>query len=139
MNLIPSHFGLNNPRRRQFVRYLLTGGVNTAFSYGVYVAFTWFLSGYVRGAYMFAAVFGNVLTISFSYLNYKFFVFKTRGNYLREYLRAYVVYGGVALLGLALLPFLVEVLGVNPYLAPLVIIPVTVLCSFFGHKHYSFR
>ena len=139
MNSILAYFGVNDPRRRQFIRYLLTGGVNTAFSYAVYVAFTWFLSGYVRGAYMIAAVFGNVLTISFSYLNYKFFVFKTRGNYLREYLRAYLVYGGVALLGLALLPFLVEIVGINPYLAPLVIIPVTVLCSFLGHKHFSFR
>lgn len=130
---------LDQARCRQFIRYLLTGGVNTAFSYAVYVALTWFLSGYVRGAYMIAAVLGNVLNISFSYLNYKFFVFKTRGNYLREYLRAYLVYGGVALLGLALLPFLVEVLGIDPYLAPLVIIPVTVLCSFLGHKHFSFK
>jgi len=130
---------LNKSRYRQFTQYLLTGGINTAFGYAVYVAFTWLLSGRVRSAYMIAAVLSNILAITFSYLTYKFLVFKTRGNYLREYLRVYLVYGGVMLLGLAVLPFLVEVLGINPYLAPLIVIPVTVLCSFLGHKHFSFR
>lgn len=123
----------------RFVRYLVTGGVNTAFGYGVYAGLTWLLSGRVPWAYMVSAVLGNIVAITFSYVTYKIFVFKTPGNYLREYLRTYVVYGGTTLLGLVLLPFLVEVLGMNPYVAPLIIIPVTVLSSFLGHKHFSFK
>jgi len=126
-------------RVSQFLRYLVTGGVNTAFGYGVYAGLTWLLTDRLRGAYMVAAVASNILAITFSYATYKVFVFKTRGHYLREYLRTYLVYGGVTLLGLALLPLLVEVLGVNAYLAALLLIPVTVLCSFLGHKHFSFR
>jgi putative flippase GtrA len=52
----------------QFVRFLLTGAVNTAFGYGVYAGLTWALTGRIPGAYVVAAVLGNVLAITFSYL-----------------------------------------------------------------------
>lgn len=123
----------------QFVRFLLTGAVNTAFGYGVYAGLTWALTGRIPGAYVVAAVLGNIIAITFSYLLYKLVVFRTRGNYLREYIRTFMVYGGVTVLGLLLLPVMVEIMGINPYLAPLLILPFTVLSSFFGHKHFSFR
>lgn len=123
----------------RFGRYLLTGGANTLFGYGVYAGLTTLLFGRISRAYLVSAILSTIFGVTFSYLTYKIFVFKTKGNYLREYFRTYLVYGGSTLIGLVLLPLLVEVLGINPYVAPVIVIPSTVILSFWGHRHLSFK
>jgi putative flippase GtrA len=89
------------------------------------------------------AVFVNV---SVSFLGYKWFVFRTKGNYLREYSRSFSVYlptlsiNAVAIAPLTALirratPFPHEA----PYIAGAVLTVFTVVLSFFGHRHVSFR
>jgi putative flippase GtrA len=129
---------LDNSESRQFARYLLAGGANTVFGYGIYAALNYALTDLFPYAYLAAAVLGNIIAITLAYINYKFFVFKTKGNYLKEYLRFYVVYGFSLVLGLILLPFFVEVLLINSYLAGALLLPITVLISFIGHKNFSF-
>ena len=152
----------------QFVRYLLVGGWNTAFGYFTYVALTWLFSRHVSHGYMYAAVLSNVINISVAFLGYKWFVFRTRGNYLREWMRCFVVYGTAALPSLFVLPVLVNALvyllhvpagniaghatqfqltsqymrntfWTAPYIAGAILTGTTVVFSFFGHKHFSFR
>lgn len=130
----------------QIVRYLVVGACNTLFGYGVFAGLTYLLSGKIPAAYMIASVIGWVVSISFAYLGYKFFVFRTKGNYLREYLRCFAVYGASALVNLALLPVLVAALRAvlargeaAPYLAGALLTCGTVIFSFLGHKHFSFR
>lgn len=130
----------------QLLRYLLVGGWNTLFGYGSFAVLNVLLTDKVPYAYMFANVFSNVIAITVAFLGYKWFVFKTRGNYVREYLRAFTVYGFAAILGLALLPMLVVCVGLVvhdrklvPYIAQALAIPIVVLSSFVGHKRYSFR
>lgn len=122
---------------RQEVRYLIAGGWNTVFGYGVYAGLLYLFQPWVH--YMVIAVAGNVLAITMAYATHKLFVFRTKGNVLREYVRFYGVYGVTAVLGLAALPFCVEVLGMSPYVAPLLIMGVTVAVSYLGHKHFSFK
>ena len=122
---------------RQEVRYLMAGGWNTVFGYGVYVWLLWLFQPQVH--YMVIAVATNVLAITMAYATHKLFVFRTQGNVLREYLRFYGVYGVTAVLGLVALPLCVEGLGMSPYVAPLLILGVTVVVSYFGHKHFSFK
>jgi len=131
--------------RAQLLRYLIVGAWNTLFGYSVFAGLTYVLTGHVPYAYMVANVLSNVVAITVAYVGYKLFVFKTKGNYLREYLRFYVVYGAAMLLGLALLPVFVVLVGLVlprpalvPYVAQALVIPVTVLSSFVGHKRYSF-
>ena len=130
----------------QFGRYLLVGVWNTAFGYGLYAAFTALLSRYVSRSYLPALVLSNLVSITVAFLGYKWFVFKTQGNYVREWLRCASVYSGGLLLALATLPFLVyffgSVLGYSqqaPYLAGVIQTGVTAILSFFGHRHISFR
>ena len=68
----------------QFLRYLLVGAWNTVFGYLTYAVLTWVLSRHLAYGYLYAAVFSNVIAISVAFLGYKWFVFKTHGNYLRE-------------------------------------------------------
>jgi putative flippase GtrA len=119
------------------LRYLVTGGVNTAFAYGMFALSYYVLAAHVH--YMFTLVSTTVLNITVAYVNHKFFVFRTRGNYLREYLRYYVVYAAPIALGFVVFPLGIEVLHLNAYLTQALNTVVTVVLSYLGHKHISFR
>jgi putative flippase GtrA len=130
----------------QFWRYLLVGTWNTAFSYAMFALFTRMLEKVVPQSYMAASVLSSFFSITVSFLGYKWFVFKTKGNYLREWLRCLGVYGSNIAFGLLALPMLVYVLRrtphtqrMAPYIAGAMLTGVTVLVSFFGHKHFSFK
>lgn len=134
-------------RHSQLLRYLVVGAGNTVVGYGSFAALNFMLTDRLPYPYMFASAGSSVFAISVAFLGYKFFVFKTKGNYLREYLRTYVVYGTSTVLGLVLLPVLVALVGlvmdenrrIVPYIAQALTIPLVVTASFFGHKRYSFR
>lgn len=131
---------------RQFLRYILVGGFNTVFGYGLFALLNWLTRGLGSYNYLYAAVVANVVAISVAFLGYKWFVFRTRGNYLIEYIRCFGVYGSSALINLAGLPILVPILRRSlhqperaPYLAGAILTVVTVVFSFLGHKNISFR
>ena len=130
----------------QFIRYLLVGGWNTAFSYGCYALLTAVLANVVPYSYMVASIISSLLIITVSFLGYKWFVFKTKGNYLREWVRCLAVYSGSIALGFVLLPMLVYLIShytryqhQAPYIAGALLPLITVGVGFFGHKHISFR
>ena len=122
--------------RSRPARYLLAGGWNTLAGYGIFVIFYYLLSGQVH--YFIILTIITVINITISFLSYKLFVFRTRGNYLREYLRFYVVYAIPITLGFLLFPVFVKGMKINPYLAQALILVITVIISYFGHKHISF-
>jgi putative flippase GtrA len=137
------------PQRAQFwqvVRYLLVGGFNTCFGYALFVAFNYlFRSLGVYGSEI-ASLLGNVIAITVAFLGYKWFVFRTRGNYLREWLRCLSVYGSSMLFALVMLPPLTLLLRrwyghsqMASNVAAAILTVVTVAASYFGHKHFSFR
>jgi putative flippase GtrA len=137
------------PQRAQFwqvVRYLLVGGFNTCFGYTLFVAFNYlFRSLGVYGSEI-ASLLGNVIAITVAFLGYKWFVFRTHGNYLREWLRCLSVYGSSMLFALVMLPPLILLLRrwyghsqMASNVAAAILTVVTVAASYFGHKHFSFR
>lgn len=130
----------------QLVRYLLVGGFNTAFGYGLFALLNWSFTGLGSYSYMYAAVLSNLIAITVAFLGYKWFVFRTRGNYLIEWIRCLGVYGSSMLISLAGLAVLVPVLrrGLHrpelaSYIAAAIMMVVTVILSFLGHKNISFR
>ena len=133
--------------RRQLIRYVLIGASNTLIGYLVYATltaiFTRITSFY---PYVFAAISANLVNITVSFLGYKWFVFKTKGNYLAEWLRAMAVYTTSITITTIALPLLVGLLRhttpfprASPYLAGAIICAASVTMSFFGHKHFSFK
>jgi putative flippase GtrA len=131
---------------REIIRFVIVGGWNTVLGYGLFAGSNYLLADRIPHAYMVACVIANVIAISVAYVGHKFVTFRTRGNYLREYLRFYIVYGATALLGLALLPLTVALIGLVvatkshvPYIAQAVLIPINVVASYLGHKRFSFR
>lgn len=130
----------------QFARYILVGGFNTVFGYSVFALLNWLLRGLGSFAYMYAWFVANIIAITAAFLAYKWFVFRTRGNYLIEWLRCFGVYGSGMLFGAVALPITVTILRRTmhkpeqaPYIAVALLTVVTVMLSFIGHKHFSFR
>jgi putative flippase GtrA len=130
----------------QFTRYLIVGVWNTFFGYSLYALFTALLTPRLRFAYLYASVFSNLIAITVAYFGYKFFVFKTKGNYFVEWFRCILVYGSGILPGLVVLPLLVGGLHYGfhldrsaPYIAGALWTALTVIYTFFGHKNFSFR
>jgi putative flippase GtrA len=129
----------------QVARYLVVGLWNTAFGYGTYALCVFLLEGRVPAAYLVASLLASLLNITVSFLGYKWFVFRTRGNYLKEWLRCLMVYSGSIGLGLVLLApavYLVEHVTGDarsaPYIAGAVVLGVQIVASFFGHQRFSF-
>ncbi|MFA6104532.1 MAG: GtrA family protein [Victivallaceae bacterium] len=119
------------------VRFLITGVWNTLFGVLVYIVLYEGLKQWVN--YLVLAVPANILAITNAYICYKLFVFKTRGNIVREYLRFYVVYGGAMLMGMALMFGMVSGLGLNPVISQILCVPISLIFSYCSHRNYSFR
>jgi len=121
---------------KQFIRYLFVGAWNTFFGYGIFALMYFLLSRWIN--YILIAIICNVIAITVAYAGYKLFVFRTKGNYLQEYLRFYIIYGFTMILGLVLLPIFVELFKINVYLAQALAMILCVGVSFIGHRNFSF-
>jgi len=135
----------------QFLRYLIVGAWNTLFGYAMYAAFVMLYDHIFHHRDLLlivdlASITAIPINITMSYLCYKFFVFRTHGNYVREWLRCFAVYGIGMLPPLVVLPFLTRFFQrlphlqqSAPYVAGAVMTCFTVIYSYFGHKKFSFR
>ena len=118
------------------LRYLMVGILNTVVGYGLGVGS--YMVGHPYFSLIGIGIISNVLAITFSFMTYKYIVFQTQGQWLREYARAYLVYGSTALFGIALLWFLVGQLVLSIWLAQAIIVIVTTVSSYLGHSRFTF-
>jgi putative flippase GtrA len=131
------HFQKNYDSYKQKLSYLIVGFFNLCFGYGSGLLLYHFL--YPRIGIIAIGAIGNILSITFSFLTYKIFVFKTKGNWLIEYLRAYSVYGFIAIFGIFCLWFMVEIILLPFWLSQGFIIILGFLLTFFLHKNFTFK
>jgi putative flippase GtrA len=86
-------------------------------------------------------------TLQCPFVGYKLFVFKSKGKLLYEYARSFLVYLPSLFLNAVVIAPLTALLRhmfpshapQAPYIAGAILAVVTVVISFFGHKHVSFR
>jgi putative flippase GtrA len=131
----------------QFLRYLVIGGWNTVFGYSCFFLMNRWLSTFIHAyPYIVAALASSLINITVAFLGYKWFVFRTRGNYLREWLRTLTIYSGSIIFStLALAPLVGLIRHTTryqseaPYIAAAILAIFTVIASFLGHRHFSFR
>jgi putative flippase GtrA len=121
------------------------GGVNTVFGYSTFALLTAGFDRITPSGYIIAGMLASVVNITFSFLTYKRFVFKTKGNYFREWLRCVAVNSGGNALNTVLLPVFVFAIrpwtvftAGAPYIAGALLIGLSAVWS-LGHRNYSFR
>ena len=130
----------------QFGRYLVVGVWNTLFGYGLFAGTTALLSRFVPYAYVIAVPLSSLVNVTVAFLGYKWFVFRTSGNYLREWARCVAVYASGVALAMIALPLAVMTLqyaiGLRqsaPYVAGALVMGFGLVYNFLGHKKFSFR
>jgi putative flippase GtrA len=165
----------------QFARYIGIGIFNSFFGYISFVVVFTLLNTALPGRLLYltvilASVLATPLNITISYLGYKFFVFRTKGNYLGEWLKCFAVYGAGMIPGLVVLSALTRFLqsmihdraaslhiflsaverhlsgsplaflqhiatgkAMAGYIAGAIVIGVSTIYSFVGHKKVTFR
>ena len=121
---------------RQEIRYLIGGAWNTAFGYSVALILYQLLSKLLSAAVI--SLIASVIAISMTFLTYKLYVFRTRGNWLREYLRSYLVYGASAIIGILSMAILVDHLRMEFWLVQAIIMTGIVVFSYFANRYFAF-
>ncbi|WP_051973541.1 GtrA family protein [Cryobacterium sp. MLB-32] len=125
--------------RDQRIRFLAVGATNTFVGYLVFSAFTLWVFADVPLGYLLSLAVSYVVGISLAFVLYRRFVFPVHGHVVRDFARFVSVYVVAIGINAAALPLLVEGARVPPLVAQLLILVVTTLLSFFGHKKFSFR
>ena len=165
----------------QFGRYIAVGVFNTLFGYASFVVVLTLLNralpvNWLSLTVVLASVISTPVNITVAYFGYKFFVFRTQGNYLLEWLKSFAVYGTGMIPGLVALSALTRLLqaeihrrgaalhalltaveghlsgptlllvqrvatgkAMAGYIAGAVVIGLSTVYSFVGHKHVTFR
>jgi putative flippase GtrA len=122
--------------KEQGLGYLICGGINTLFGYFGSIGLYYLLEGLLSTFLIIVII--KIMTITFSYLTYKMFIFKTKGNWIREYFRCYVSYGAVSILTMGMLLVLVDYLKISFWVAQLFTIIIAASFSFVAHSYYTF-
>jgi putative flippase GtrA len=99
----------------QFFRYLCVGAFNTLFGYICFAIALTLLNALLPAGFLYltvilASILSTPLNITVAYLGYKFFVFRTKGNFLSEWIKCFAVYGTGMIPGLVALSALTRFL-----------------------------
>ena len=119
-------------------KFLIVGFLNTVFGYSIGLV-NYFLFFELIGI-IGVGILNNIINITFAFIMFKRFVFKTMNtNWFFEYLRSYVVYGVKAIVGIFVLWLFVSILNINIYISQAVAMLVTIFLSYKGHKNFTFK
>ena len=118
------------------IRFVIVGGINAAFSYLIF-AIALFLLG--QEHYQLCVVLQWTLSSVFSYLNQKFFVFGTKGNYIKEYLKCCTTWGVSFVLNVIILEILMRFVMKNAYIAQFISIFVVSIVTYVLFKYFAFK
>lgn len=119
------------------INYLLVGFANTVIGYVIGVATYRFLDSTL--GIIWVGIISSILSITVSFATYKIFVFKTKGMWLEEYIKAFLVYGSTAIIGVGLLWGLVDIMNISIWIAQAITMGITFIVSYMGHAKFTFK
>ena len=122
--------------KQKGLHFLLVGIWNTVFGIGLYTAAVLWLG---QRHYLWLSLIVGFIAVVQAYLCHKFFVFKTQGHYLTEFVKFYTVYLVSAPIGLGLMYICVDILQISAVYANILVTGVITIFSFIGHNWFSFR
>ncbi len=117
-------------------RFFIIGGINAAISYVIY-AIVIFILG--EGYYQLAIALQWLLSSVTSYINQKFFVFCTKGNYLKEYMKCCSTWVVSYFLNAIVLEIFVRYLIKNVYIAQFISLFIVSIVTYILFKFFAFR
>ena len=118
------------------IRFLFIGCVNAGISYVIF-AIALFLLG--EKYYQIAVALQWSISSIFSYLNQKFFVFCTKGNYLKEYIKCCTTWLVSYIINVLILEFLMHYILKNAYIAQFLSIFLVSVITYVLFKYFAFK
>ena len=119
-----------------FIRFLIIGSINAGISYIIYA-----ISVFVLGEahYQLCVALQWIISSVISYLNQKFFVFCTKGNYISEYLKCCTTWAISYLLNVIILEILVRFIIKNVYIAQFIALFLISISTYILFKVFAFK
>ena len=121
---------------KQGIKYVLVGIWNTIFGLIVY---TVLIKIFGPKHYLLLGIPSNIIAVTNAYICYKFIVFKTKGNIIKEYLKTYSVYGVSMLCGFIFMYLFVSIFKQDAIISNIIVTLILTVISFLGHKYFSFK
>jgi putative flippase GtrA len=122
---------------KQRWRFLLVGAWNTAFGYGLFAGLYLWLGQEIH--YLIILLLAHAVSVTNAFLGHRYLVFRSQGPIVWEFMRFNLSYLGALLLGMAGMPFLIEVCGLYPLHAQAMLLVIGLIFSYIAHKYYSFK
>ena len=117
--------------QKQWFRFVIVGAFNTGFSYTVYAVFIFFGANYAFANFM-----GLALGILVGFRTTGRLVFDNTDN--KRFYRFVLVWGVIYLITTLTIGRLIST-GFNEYEAGLIVLPLSVMLSYFLQKNFVFR
>ena len=123
--------------RKRLSRYFIVGIWNTAFAYMLLVILYEMLHSHLH-----TIVIGTgaaVINVAQSFFVHKIFVFKTKGYWIQELGKSYIVNAFAVAVGTLFLWLLVDILNLIIYMAQAAVTLALAIISYIGHLTFTFR
>jgi putative flippase GtrA len=125
-------------KKKNFPKYCIIGLCNTIFSYFSGILFFYFC--YENFGALFVTAVASLINIFFSFLNYKFFFFKTETKYFfTEYLKINFFQFFLIFLNSLMLWILIEKINVNIYFTQFILSIINVIISTIINFKFVFK
>lgn len=118
----------------QKLRFLLVGGFNTVFSYGLFVL----MVAAIGIPYKIAIAAGYIISTNVSIFTMRYYVFRSKGSLKKEYAKAWGVYLTTMLINYAAMYAMVDLGAVNELLAQGIYTVLITVFTYLMHKYFSF-
>lgn len=118
------------------IRFLLVGGFNTCVSYLIFIIS---LHLFGEAHYQLSVALQWSISSVFSYINQKFFVFCTKGNYLKEYFKCCTTWVISYTCNALMIELFVRYLNINVYLAQIMAVLIASVLTYILFKYFAFK
>jgi len=130
------------------LRFLLVGGFNTVFAWSVFAALNWLFTVInERAGWNFpeillanaALIIQYAITINVSFITMRYYVFRSHGNFWREWAKAWSVYILLYAVNAPSISFLMWAFKLDAWWEQAIYLVFSTIVTFLLHKYYSFR
>jgi len=133
----PAARGFRQLLRGRILRFILTGGLNSVFSYSLFAALQVTLGH--QAHYLVILFVSNIISILEAYVMQRWLVWRVRGHWWQELARFSGVYLLVLVINAVLLPIFHELAGIPILAAQAVIMLINAFATFTIHRRFTFK
>lgn len=119
------------------IRFLFAGIFNTLVGLATYPILYFALSSYELH-YLKILALSQIVCVCIAFITNKFLVFRTRGNFMTEFIKFIVFHLTYFFINLISLPVLVEFFNFNPVTGQVLFAIVVIISSYFWHSKITF-